>query len=355
MFAQEKENQQLLHSIITQGADPNRKSLGNILLIGRPGSGKSSLLQSIFTSLTRKDNPSFRIGKGVDRSITCSLDYAEKCRIHLYDIKDHPDSTTISKVVQYMPNFTDFAGLENVNDDNFKKILQAIIYGYIEPGTTMDRIHNFQVKYGAKKFNTMFNGPHNDWKITQIVFVQSHDVVIPENLIACLKEAVTETDPWGNGRKFHGRIICVITKLDTFQPLTIDQDEMEQKGYADKSPASGIEARLAALFNIEGDMDRHLIWVTNYSQATGFDYRPEIANGHFKLLKLLTQRAYDDEAYEGNHTMRISGLNVLKRFCPFPSITFVMFSVAVVVVSVVIINVFSKLSAEPPYRNNHRY
>lgn len=346
MFDQEKENQQLLDSIITQGADPNRKSLGNILLIGRPGSGKSSLLQSIFTSLTRKDNPSFRIGKGVDRSITCSLDYAEKCRIHLYDIKDHPDSTKISKVIQYMPNFTDFAGLENVNDKNLKKLLQAIIYGYFEPGTSMDRIKKFQDKYGAEKFNTMFNGPHKAWEITQIVFVQSHDLVIPENLIACLKGAVTETDPWWNGRKFHGRIICVITKLDTFQQLTVDQDEMEQMGYA---------ARLAALFNIQGDMDRHLIWVTNYSQATGFDYRPEIANGHFKLLKLLTQRAYDDEAYDGTHTMRISGyLNVLKRFCAFPSIKFAMLSVVVVVVSAVIYFVYLKLSAEPQSSYNNR-
>lgn len=258
----------LLEKLRKNLMDPSSSSPENICLVGLSGAGKSSLLNSLNAALTCEFRPWHPAGRGSGQTKTTTLVKFPNCGVRDEDLKDgHP----LKDMIKKLPNLWDFIGFADDDSEQLKEILRLVISGCIPPGTDYRELEKIQKQKpnNSLALKKKYYTPMKDWKMTSIVFVHSYGVQVPIKLINCLKSVLKETDPDTAGLKYTVNVFVVLTKQG--QKDTID-----------------IKDQLSAQFDLTGATEFSMEELTNYNDATGYEFDSEISKKHLELLCKMT-------------------------------------------------------------------
>lgn len=239
----------------------------NIAIIGPPGCGKSSLLNSIFASFSDekwKELAEHGSSGELDRQISRFLISYKKEKYYGRRTDDNREDDIL------MPTFIDMNGFEDVNDEYNKELLKIVFYGRLEE---FEKFQDVTECYRADGLNGLRNtyGQRKEYlRIDRIIFVSSGDPTapLPTELMECVYEVA------------HGKrgipIFGVVTKADKFNGK---KDPAVKEREATFRKHLGIPLnRFARIKNYCEDIDDKLEY--------RFSVIPQI---DIKILELLTQ------------------------------------------------------------------
>ena len=155
----------------------------NVLLVGKPGAGKSTLCTSMECAMT--ETPSQEVGSAGQFSTGGSFTF----RLRRYKLFKNPGGLTvcgksISSLSGKMPVFYDMPGMQNVDDERITAIFRSIILGRVQPNEPI------LVSAGMTARDVMDQFPENSdsgcHMIDRVVFVHSAAEPVPDNLIKCV-------------------------------------------------------------------------------------------------------------------------------------------------------------------------
>ena len=155
----------------------------NVLLVGKPGAGKSSLCTSMECALT--ETPSQEVGSA-GRFITGGSFTFSLRRFKLFENAEELKvcGKRISDLNGKMSVFYDMPGMQNVDDERITAIFRCIILGRVQPNEPI------LVSAGMTARDIMDQFPENSdsgcHMIDRVVFVQSAAEPLPDNLIGCV-------------------------------------------------------------------------------------------------------------------------------------------------------------------------
>jgi ABC-type cobalamin/Fe3+-siderophores transport system ATPase subunit len=133
----------------------------NCALLGRPGNGKSSLINSVYQTVTNKNGNLCDEGS-VDRS--CTLKYA--CCTALCEANALPLLLFDTK------------GLPDSKDRSTKSTIQMLLKGKLKPAHSMNN----------PKWKDCYLFPDKTIKIDVVLFVYAYGTVFPHRLATCVAE-----------------------------------------------------------------------------------------------------------------------------------------------------------------------
>ncbi|XP_053391670.1 uncharacterized protein LOC123561146 [Mercenaria mercenaria] len=190
----EEENDSLLEEVFELLESPDCENPEVILLIGRSGAGKSSLVNTLHKVLTGRFYTIAKQGSGQTQTVTLDLLRYENCGVMLHRISDKNTRERMTNLLPKLPHILDFAGLADENTPNLREIIELLIGGYIRPGTSIDALEKKQEERGIGGLKEVFK-PHPAWKVSKIIFMQGCIDDIPKNLIQCLREVLKIFNP----------------------------------------------------------------------------------------------------------------------------------------------------------------
>ena len=152
----------------------------NVLLVGKPGAGKSSFCTSMECALT--ETPSQEVGSAGRFDIGGSVTF----RLRRFKLFENPGGLavfgrSISSLRGKMPVFYDMPGMQDFGDKRFAAILQCIILGRIQPNENILMIPEMTPSDIMDQFPE--NSDSGCHKIDRVVFVHSAAEYVPVNLV----------------------------------------------------------------------------------------------------------------------------------------------------------------------------
>ncbi|CAC5415778.1 unnamed protein product [Mytilus coruscus] len=193
----------------------------NIGIIGLPGCGKSSLLNTIFASFSDdkwKDITATESYGGLGRQISQHFISFKKEK---YYFRKGANNEEVDEVL--MPTFIRMKAFGDLNDEFTKELLNIIFYGRMqEPGNLSDVLNHYQ-NYGLNGLKEKYGQGKEYLVIDRVIFVCSGDPIttLPTQLMACVSEAahgVRSIPIFGvmtNSDKLNGRNNPEVKKRET--------------------------------------------------------------------------------------------------------------------------------------------
>ncbi|XP_060564760.1 uncharacterized protein LOC132723977 [Ruditapes philippinarum] len=276
------ENRKLLTEIENLCSNTRRK-VENVLLIGKVGAGKSSLINSVRKALTGQYIPKAPAGKGSSSSKTKALERFERCGVEEDDLIHDRDRYM---KISHVPTIFDFPGLGDTEFEGLEEILDLIIKGDVAPYTSLRYLIESQNKTkNDHEKECELKQPYPNSKISTILFVQSCRESAPKNLISCLQKVLDKSGPDGK-LLYTGKVHVVMTKFDLVNHQDNSDDEttemISEDNYMD------IENDMADLFNIDGNRQDNLTKWTSYSDRLDAERdNPAVDNSALKLIKMI--------------------------------------------------------------------
>lgn len=289
-----RQNLELLIEIAKLCNRRDRKHVENIFLLGKPGAGKSALINTVIKVLAGKYIPKAAVGAGVRQSKTLTLESYKSCGVTRDDIDDPNQRDLVVGILRKLPTILDAAGRDDPetydNPEAIEEILELFIGGFISPGTSIDALEALQREHNVGCLRDVFYTESKpEWKVTKVVFVQSCRDTVPVGLIQCLDKILRKTDPKTAQPKYTGDVFVVITKYD----LVSDQTQFQNNSDPRRETISmedfqKLENTIAKQFSIKGSQDHNMIRWVSYADRVSFD-NPYIDNIALKFIKRMLQ------------------------------------------------------------------
>ncbi|XP_060553863.1 uncharacterized protein LOC132714942 [Ruditapes philippinarum] len=269
-----------------------------IMLIGQSGAGKSAMLNTIHRVLTGENFTLAKQGAGHVQSVTLDLGRYNNCGVDLKTIRDESRREMIADVVHKLPHIVDCAGMGDCDTLEIREILELLIGGFIPKDTNIEALQIKQDEFGVGCLKKLFPKPDPANRVTKIVFIQSCGNAIPKNLIKCLNEVLSITDPATLKRKYTAEVFLLISKFDLVRDPSVHfstgSDPSVQISTGSDNDSTTIEEfvkkeiELAGEFNIIGALEANRIRWTSYTDSIqGKD--GDIENKALKFLKRMVQ------------------------------------------------------------------
>ncbi|KAK3585097.1 hypothetical protein CHS0354_004288 [Potamilus streckersoni] len=235
----------------------SQRKVKNILLLGLPSAGKSSLINSLVSLILGKYIPVASVGQGDQLTHT----YAAHRYQHFGITEDHlrgsPNEVNARIIHQHLPNVDDFVGSGNENTEELKEILGLKIFGHLEPGIQITALCDRQTKYGSGCLRSWYTESKEEWKTDAVVFVHSVAVSeIPKKLIECVLEIIKPKDSL---RPVDVDYYVVLTNMDKVESGEISEKNLNE-----------VENAIAGVFGFRGFKEYKLVKVTNWSDDVKF-------------------------------------------------------------------------------------
>ncbi|XP_078616836.1 uncharacterized protein LOC144885060 [Branchiostoma floridae x Branchiostoma japonicum] len=189
----------------------------NVLVIGKPGAGKSSFINSMHMAIAHRWYEVANYGDG-RRGITTDLIRYDMFR----------DELTEPPIKGYNHGvfFWDTAGLEDLNQKIFETFLGLIMEGRIPPDTNIhehtDTTRQRPPTVSSLKRRFPRSGAVEEWKCHRIVFLCAADEEPPMNLMEAVTDAATKDK--ADARSLP--VFLVMSKCDK-----VDRDEISKDVY----------------------------------------------------------------------------------------------------------------------------
>ncbi|KAL4229081.1 hypothetical protein ACF0H5_012120 [Mactra antiquata] len=274
-----------IESLVNELKNQNRDTVDVILLLGLPGTGKSSFINTLHKALIGKYKPIAKAGAGIDQSITADITWYEHCGVDdLYNVPDPTRKRQLGSIVEKLPHLVDLAGFDN--DKKYATTLELLIGGCIEPGVNSQELQNTD----EATLRLRFSKPNPDLKITKICFVQSVVSPPPEDLIACVKSVLRKTDPTTFHRKYNIPMFLILSKWDLVRyapPDTNPFGDLTSDVFTDLAVANKRKDEMLSYFNMTGSSEHSFQTWTSYSSHPNLDNRFIDKNALEFLYKLI--------------------------------------------------------------------
>ncbi|XP_053372582.1 uncharacterized protein LOC123560159 [Mercenaria mercenaria] len=284
----EEENDSLLEEVFELLEGPDCDNPEVILLIGRSGAGKSSLVNTLHMVLTGRFYMIAKQGSGQAQTVTLDLLRYNNCGVILHRISDTSTRERMTNLLPRLPHILDCAGLADENTPKLREIIELLIGGYIRPGTSIDALEKKQEECGIGRLKEVFK-PDPAWKVSKIVFMQGCIDDIPKNLIQCLREVLKISNSATLTRKYQCEVFVLITKYDLVNKssdLSLDGNGTENSISADQFEKA--ETEIAEAFCNVGAIGYNTLRWVSFTDNVGFS-ESQIRNRALKFLKKMIE------------------------------------------------------------------
>ena len=160
---------EILRNKLKEQIKDDRSRRTNVLLVGRPGAGKSSLVTSLRHCLMGSPVEEVAPAGVMQNNASYTL------RLRKYKSISHLMNLDLS---ENSPDLLDMPGLPDVNNDRIRAILQCVLQGNVPEGK------GFEIVQEEDILNQYQVNPENI--IDRVIFVHSCRERIPQNLIDAL-------------------------------------------------------------------------------------------------------------------------------------------------------------------------
>ncbi|XP_066297158.1 uncharacterized protein [Branchiostoma lanceolatum] len=253
----------------------NTESELNILMVGRVGGGKSTLVNSAHMAVAQKWNEFAVSGKGAATNNTIYLTPIPmfERRYMKTPIDDYPETIKM----------WDFVGMENLEEESYITLIGLTLEGRVPEGTCVPELLKLKTQQLEKKFPTV----DQKRRFHRVIMVCEADKDIPENLVKTVARSAKTYD----GRQVP--IFVLFSKMD--RPVVPEEYAIRRQ-----------EALKA--FQLEGNLER-LFETSLYSDFNEncsrqrdkrFNRNEEIDSALLTMWRVLLNPAY-------NVTLRWSG------------------------------------------------
>ncbi|XP_019637202.1 PREDICTED: uncharacterized protein LOC109479656 [Branchiostoma belcheri] len=175
----------------------------NVLVVGRPGSCKSTLINSMNMALAGKWSELTSFGQGGVQNLTLRLD-----KVPMFE-----DQFMTEKVENYDKKlyFWDCAGMENTADEVYGEFIGLTLDGKVEDKTNVfDVLRKKGGLISIKDLQEKFPKVNEDNRFNRLLFVCACDEMAPENLLELVRE--TTASHHNKGRNIP--VFLVLSKKD---------------------------------------------------------------------------------------------------------------------------------------------
>ncbi|XP_060567620.1 uncharacterized protein LOC132726325 isoform X2 [Ruditapes philippinarum] len=173
-----------------------------IMLIGQSGADKSVMLNTVHRVLTGENFTLARQGTGYLQSVTLDFERYYNCGVYLKTFRDDSRRGKIDAILHKLPHIVDCAGLGDDDSPELREILELLVGSFIPKGTNIAALQSKQEQFGVGFLKRVFQKSNPAARVTKVAFIQSGRDAIPRNLIKCLNEVLSITDPATLKRKF---------------------------------------------------------------------------------------------------------------------------------------------------------
>ncbi|XP_046342066.2 uncharacterized protein LOC124122915 [Haliotis rufescens] len=245
-LAQEKQKYQ--QRIIRNCQDHNKTRPLNVAIIGPPGVGKSSLVNTIAASFSDDTWREYAYSgcHGDASQITVFTKSFPKCC--------HGLNAKYSNV--NLPTLIDIAGLTDEERERYVELLRIVFYGRLPEEESLAEADEFYKKHGIEDLRQKYAENDEKLKVDRIIFVSSATQEVPQNLIGCVLRAAR---PSGviDSRKRTIPVYGVLTKQDKVGSgvLTKEDYDKREKQFIDALGLAGSLHRLLRCRNYCDDVD----------------------------------------------------------------------------------------------------
>ncbi|CAH1798496.1 unnamed protein product [Owenia fusiformis] len=214
-----------------QEADCNRKEFSNTLqnlrigrslnymIIGTPGIGKTSFLNTIAASIYGSFNELFEIGGGKRDAVSPKIRKAEKCGLRKIlsttsDIWEDDDITKLMRITPY-PSYIDVPGLpqRDHSSEDFREAIRALMFGRVPDGEKIIGSDGL-LSLTADEIKKRYPYRNADKEMQpDVVFILASAIAPPPE--AMLEDIMAVLQPKENEGYYSNLRVCgVITKID---------------------------------------------------------------------------------------------------------------------------------------------
>ncbi|KAL3886846.1 hypothetical protein ACJMK2_026809 [Sinanodonta woodiana] len=249
------QNGRMLDEIIRNFASGNK--VKNILLVGLPSVGKSSLINSLASLILGKYIPLASVGQGAQLTHTYAAHRHDHFGIREEHLRGSPNEDNARIMHPHLPNIYDFVGLADANTEELKEILSLQIFGHLEPGLQITSLFKSQRRHGVGALKSWYTKSKEDWKIDVVFFVHSVTTSeVPSEMIQCLLDIIKPKDSL---RPVDVEFYVVLTKMDKVEEEVVTEENV-----------IAIENDIADLFGIHGFKEYKLVKMINWCDDVGF-------------------------------------------------------------------------------------
>ncbi|XP_076070521.1 uncharacterized protein LOC143042149 [Mytilus galloprovincialis] len=224
------------------GTKPSGKPPLNIAIVGTPGGGKSSLLNTIFSSFSKDrwhDIAPFGSFGTADKQRTTEFTSYEKKDYYKRQVGDD----------YLMPTFLDMTGFEDEETEESVALLELVFTGRIKEHQELSSVKDYADKYGAEALLGRYNKGVCHRPVDRIIVVCSSHLKV--NLPVSFLNSV-----WKAATKHRGIPVYGILTCRDKHPPNIVQDRIESFCQSLALP----QCRFAHIINYCDDIDREGVY-----------------------------------------------------------------------------------------------
>ncbi|XP_055995429.1 uncharacterized protein LOC125683570 [Ostrea edulis] len=238
----------------------------NIAIIGMPGCGKSSFINTLIASITGEWRSYAMAGSfggmGEHKTNHIAMYRKEKYLKHARDVEHLMEFN--------FPTILDMSGISDANDKDTKMFLDLVFSGRIPENSRISDILN-HIRENGERLNNLYPLAESNIRVDRIIFVVSaSNSSLPENLMQAVRSSSR------SGQR-DIPLFGVLTKIDA--PFTSEENEYQEF-------ISSIRTHL-------GILDIHLLRCTNYCDVNlremNDEIRKNIPNIDISVLRGMTQ------------------------------------------------------------------
>ncbi|XP_048780837.2 uncharacterized protein LOC125683580 [Ostrea edulis] len=244
-----KRRKEALEELLKRIGKENRPL--NIAIIGTPGSGKSSFINTLIASITGEWRSHAMVGcfggLGLQKTKHIATYRKEKYLKHAKDVKH---------LMKFnFPAILDMSGIDDANDRDTKMLLDLVFSGRIpENSKISDILQN--IRQNEEELNNLYPLAKSNIRVDRIIFlVSAANPSLPENLMQAVHSSSTS-------RRRDIPMFGVLTKID--DPFTSEKNEYQEF-------ISRMRTHL-------GILDIHLLRCTNYCDVNLEEIKDGIRN-----------------------------------------------------------------------------